>query len=257
VRLALVFIFGTILFSLHGCNSNRTTDSKPAAELTVAAASDLSGAFEEVGKAFQSATNVKVVLNFGSSGMLTRQIEQGAPVDVFAAANVDYVNQLEQKGLIVPETKKLYARGRITLWTVRDSPLLIENINDLTRPEVKRVAIANPEHAPYGMAAREALEQSGVWESVKPKLVYAENIRQTLQYAQTGNVEVAIVALSLSVRSDGKWVLVPEELHKPLDQGIAVIKGAKDERAGRQFIEFIMSPQGQSIMKSYGFTLPN
>jgi molybdate transport system substrate-binding protein len=254
-RISLLLNICALVFFVQSCNSNPKSE-KPS-EITIAAASDLTPAFEEVGKEFQASKKIKVVFNFGSSGMLARQIEHGAPIDLFASANVDYVNQLEHKGLIIPDTKKLYARGRITMWTVKDSPLQIEKINDLTRPEVKRIAIANPEHAPYGMAAREALERSGIWETVKPKLVYGENIRQTLQYAQTGNVEVAIVALSLSIQSDGRWVLVPAELHKPLDQGMAVIKGAKNEQAARDFVDFILGPQGQTIMKNYGFTLPS
>lgn len=239
------------------CASSVPKDENNPREITVAAASDLTGAFEEVGKEFQAAKNIKVVFNFGSSGMLARQIENGAPVDLFASANVDYVNQLELKDVIIPDTKKLYARGRITIWTLKNSPIHIEKISDLTRTEVKRVAIANPEHAPYGRAAREAFERGGVWEAVKPKLVYGENIRQTLQYAQTGNVEVAIVALSLSIQSDGRWVLVPEELHNPLDQGLAVIKGTKNEQAAREFSDFILGSQGQAVMRKYGFTLPD
>lgn len=250
--ISLLLVAAPLVF-LQSCTS---TPSNPI-ELTVAAAADLTPAFEEVGKEFQATEKIKVVFNFGSSGMLVSQIENGAPIDLFASANVDYVNQMEQKGLIIPDTKRLYARGRITLWTLKASPLQIEAITDLTRPEVKRIAIANPEHAPYGMAARDALQRNGIWEAVKPKLVYGENIRQTLQYAQTGNVEVAIVALSLSMQSEGHWVLVPEELHKPLDQGMAVIKGTKNERAARKFADFILGPQGQAIMKRYGFTLPN
>lgn len=252
-RFALIICVFVVF--LQSCTTPPQNDSRPG-EITVAAASDLTPAFEELGKEFQASKNIKVVFNFGSSGMLARQIEHGAPMDIFASANVDYVNQLEQKGLTIPGTKKLYARGGITLWTLKDSSVQIEKITDLTRAEVKRVAIANPEHAPYGMAAREALERSGIWEAVKPKLVYGENIRQTLQYAQTGNVEVAIVALSLSMQSDGRWVPIPEELHKPLDQGLAVIKGAKNEQAAREFGDFILSPQGQAIMKKFGFTLP-
>lgn len=225
-------------------------------ELTVAAASDLTNAFEEIGREFQKTTGTKVVFNFGSSGMLTKQIEQGAPVDLFAAANVDFVTQLEQKGLILPDTKKVYARGRLVVWTARDSGIRIEKLNDLTLPEVKRVAIANPEHAPYGMAARQALERAGLWEAVKPKLVYSENIRQTMQYAQTGNVEVALVSLSLTAESDGHWVLVSDELHNPLDQAFAVIKDAKNEAAARAFADFILGERGQTIMKRYGFTKP-
>ena len=247
----LVFVF--LLFTLS-CSSGPR--EQHANELTVAAAADLTNAFEEIAKEFQSATNTKVVFNFGSSGLLAKQIENGAPIDLFVAANVDYINQLEQKGLIVPDTKKLYARGRLIIWTSKDSPIRIEKITDLTQPEVKRIAIANPEHAPYGMAARQALERAGLWDSVKPKLVYGENIRQTLQYAQTGNVEVALVALSLSAQSDGHWILVPEELHNPLDQAFAVIKGAKNEAGARAFADFLLGERGQAIMKKYGFTKP-
>ena len=225
-------------------------------ELTIAAAADLAPAFEELGREFQATHQIKVIFSFGSTGLLAKQIENGAPMDLFAAANTDYIDQLYKQGLIVSDTRTIYARGRITLWSRKDSPQRIEKISDLTRPEVKRIAIANPDHAPYGTAAREALQRAGVWENVKSKLVYGENIRQTLQYAETGNVEVAIVALSLSLRSDGQWFLIPEELHKPLDQALAVIKGSKNEREAREFARFVMGSQGREIMRKYGFTLP-
>jgi molybdate transport system substrate-binding protein len=222
----------------------------------VAAAADLAPAFEELGREFEATHHLKVVFSFGSSGLLAKQIENGAPMDVFAAANTDYVDQLDKEGLVVPGTKAIYARGRITLWTPKDSALHIEKISDLANPAVKRIAIANPDHAPYGMVAREAMEHAGVWESVKPRLIYGDNIRQTLQYAQTGNADVAIVALSLSLQSDGHWVLVPEELHKPLDQSLAVISGTKNEKAAREFVSFISDGPGRAIMRKYGFTLP-
>jgi molybdate transport system substrate-binding protein len=224
--------------------------------LTVAAASDLTPAFEEMGRAFEAQQGTKVVFVFGSTGLLTRQVENGAPFDVFAAANVSYIDQLDQKGLIVAGTRRIYARGRITLWTSADSALKLEKIEDLARPEVHRVAIANPDHAPYGLAARQALETARVWDAVQPKLVYGDNIRQTLQFAETGNVEVAIVALSLSVQSKGRWVLVPEELHQPLDQGMGVIKGTKNEAAARAFGNFVNGEKGREIMKKYGFSFP-
>lgn len=253
-RQALV-LFATLclLFTLS-CNKGLKPDQR--AEVMVAAASDLTNAFEEIGREFEKATNTKVIFNFGSSGLLAKQIENGAPIDLFAAANVDYINQLEQKGLIVPGTKRAYARGRLIIWTSKESPIKIEKLADLTQPDVKRIAIANPEHAPYGMAARQALESARLWDTVKPKLVYAENIRQALQYAQTGNVEVALVALSLASQNDGHWILVHQELHKPIDQGFGVVKGAKNEAAARAFADFIVGDQGQAIMKRYGFTLP-
>ncbi|HEY3580337.1 MAG TPA: molybdate ABC transporter substrate-binding protein [Pyrinomonadaceae bacterium] len=230
--------------------------SNQTQEITVAAASDLTDAFEELGREFYASNKIKVVFVFGSTGLLTRQIENGAPMDLFAAANVSYIDQLEQKGLIVPGTKQVYARGRITLWTTADSPLKIETVADLAKPEVKRIAIANPDHAPYGLAAQQALQSAGVWETVKPKLVYGDNIRQTLQYAETGNVDVALVALSLSQQSHGRWTLVPEQLHQPIDQALAVIKTTRNEAAARAFAGFVSGPRGREILQKYGFGFP-
>ena len=255
MRLACVALFLTLVFAISACKDNNST-TNTSQDLTVAAASDLTPAFEEIGREFESAHKKKVVFVFGSTGMLTRQIENGAPMDLFAAANVSYIDELETKGLIIPGTKAVYARGRITLWTSMESNLRFEGIADLARPEVTRVAIANPDHAPYGLAAREALESAGVWDRVKPKLVYGDNIRQTLQYAQTGNVEVAIVALSLSVQSRGRWTLIPEELHKPISQGLGIMKTTRNEQAARDFISFLNGPQGRAILQKYGFTLP-
>ena len=237
------------LLLVTGCDRHAQT----ANELHVAAAADLIPAFEEIGKEFESTHKTKVVFSFGSTGLLSRQIENGAPMDVFAAASIDFINQLEQKDLIVPGTKAIYARGRITLWMPKNSSLKIEKVTDLTQSDVKRIAIANPDHAPYGKAAQEALEKAGVWEQVKPRLVYGDNIRQTLQFAETGNVDVAIVALSLSKQSDGQWTLIPQELHNPIDQGLAVIKGTKNEKAAREFASFVTGQQGQGILAKYGF----
>lgn len=252
------FVVSFLLLALLvlGLACGQTHEPESAAELTVAAASDLTPAFEEIGREFEASQKRKVVFVFGSTGLLTRQIEHGAPFDVFAAANVSYIDQLEQKGLIVPGTKTIYARGRITMWTSAESSLKLEKIEDLLRPEVHRIAIANPDHAPYGQAARQALETARIWEAVKPKLVYGDNIRQALQFAETGNVEVAIMALSLSVQSKGRWVLIPEELHKPIDQGMGVIKGTKNEQASRAFSDFVNGAKGREILSKYGFAFP-
>ena len=225
-------------------------------ELTVSAAADLTPAFQELGAQFEKETGIKGTFNFGSTGQLAQQIEQGAPVDLFAAANVSFVDDLEKRGLILPDTKALYAQGRITIWTRKDSPLTLMRFEDLARADVKKIAIANPDHAPYGVAAREALQSAGVWDAVKNKIVYGENIRQTLQYAESGNVDAAIVALSLSIGSDGRYTLIPAELHKPLNQALAVIKGAKNEAAARRFAGYVNSEAGRAVMQKYGFILP-
>lgn len=250
--LVIVLLLITALVFEWACHhpTNQST------ELTVAAASDLSNAFEEIGRQFEATHKIKVTFVFGSTGLLARQIENGAPMDLFAAASVDYINQLEQKGLIVPGTKAIYARGRITLWTTADSPLKIEKIADLAHPEVKRIAIANPDHAPYGLAAQQALQTAGIWDAVKPKLVFGDNIRQTLQYAETGNVDVSIVALSLSQQSKGRWTLIPEEMHQPIDQGLAVMKTTHNEAAAREFASFVTGPEGRAILGKYGFAFP-
>jgi molybdate transport system substrate-binding protein len=250
IRLSSI-VFVCLVLGLSG--ACRKSAAPSDAELHVAAASDLIPAFEEIGKEFEKTSGTKVVFSFGSTGLLTRQIENGAPMDLFAAASIDFIDQLEQKGLIVSDTKAVYARGRITLWTTQDSKLKIEKINDLTNPDVKRIAIANPDHAPYGMAARDAMQTAGIWDAVKSKLVYGDNIRQTLQFAETGNVDVAIVALSLSKESKGRWVLVPQELHKPINQGLAVIKSTQNETSARKFAAFVTGPQGRAILAKYGF----
>src|ERR1044072_8953395 len=233
------FLLAAAWGTAHKTNSQATTTTASSDEITVAAASDLTPAFEELGREFQSATKTKVVFVFGSTGMLTRQIENGAPFDLFAAANVSYIDELDQEGLIIPDSKTTYARGRITLWTTNESPIRLQGIADLARPEVQRIAIANPDHAPYGLAAKQALQSAGVWDRVQLKIVYGDNIRQTLQYAQTGNVDVAIVALSLSVQSNGRWSLIPEDLHQPIDQALAIIKPTKKEQAARAFATFV------------------
>jgi molybdate transport system substrate-binding protein len=249
-------IFAASLLALSCTRGASETDETNPNVLYVAAAADLTPAFEELGRSFEQSTGIRIVYNFGSTGMLTKQIENGAPVDVFAAANVEFIDALDRKGLIIPDTKALYARGRITIWMKPESTLKIERLEDLARPEVERIGIANPEHAPYGMAAREALQAARIWDVVQPKCVFGENIRQTLQYAESGNVNVSIVALSLSVQSTGRWILIPEELHKPLDQALAVLKRTRREQQARKFATFINGEQGRPIMRKYGFVLP-
>lgn len=241
---------------LTACQPNSVPRATLPPPLTVSAAADLVYAFTDLGQAFEQQTGIPVVFNFGSTGQLAQQIEQGAPVDLFAAANISFVEELAQQGRVLPDTVALYARGRITLWTRSDSRLSIEAIEDLAQPAVRRIAIANPDHAPYGIAAREALQSAGLWDAVQPRLILGENVRQTLQYAESGDVDVAIVALSLSLQEEGRWVLVPQELHAPIDQALAVVTGSRNESAARAFVAFVNGPAGRPIMRRYGFVLP-
>lgn len=224
--------------------------------ITVSAASDLRFAFEEIGEAFEAETGNGVDFNFGSTGQLAQQIEAGAPVDVFAAANVSYIDDLAEKDLVIADTQAMYARGQIVLWMRGDSELEIDSIERLADDDVRRIAIANPDHAPYGAAAKDALESAGIWDEVQDKLVLGENISDTLRYGETGNVDVAIVALSLAIPGDGTWTVVPQELYAPIDQAMAVINGAEHEEEARAFVEFVNSARGRAIMRAYGFLLP-
>lgn len=245
-----------VLWLVTACSAPR---APVAPEITVAAAADLSPAFQEIGALFTERTGIRVVFNFGSTGQLAQQIERGAPFDVFFAANQSFVEDLAAKGVVDASSMTIYAQGRITIWTRADQALQPQQLADLLAPAYRRIAIANPEHAPYGQAAREALERAGIWEQIKDRLVFGENIAQTLMLADTGNVEAAIVALSLSVSSNGRWVMIPAELHPdhPLIQMAAVVTSSQQREVARRFIEFVTFPEGREIMKKYGFIMPN
>lgn len=229
-----------------------------AAPIKVGAASDLAFAFKDVGAAFEQKTGRKVTFTFGSTGQLAKQISEGAPYDVFAAANVSFVDEVVQAGACDPETKAMYARGRVVIWTQASGGVAAAKaVPDLTDARFAKIALANPEHAPYGRAAKEALETAGIWDAVKPKIVYGENIQQTLQFAQTGNVEAAIAALSLAmVTKGGAYHLIDDSLHKPIDQALVVCKRGANPAVAREFAAFVSSAEGRAIMKRYGFLLP-
>lgn len=245
----LCLIFAGMLFFMLPCS---LVLAESANEIIVSAAADLIRPFKEIGAMYEKETGVKALFNFGSTGLLAQQIEGGAPVDLFFAANKSYIEALEGKGLILPETKALYAVGRITLATPKGYTKF-GSLQDLLRPEVKKIAIANPVHAPYGMAAKAAMVKIGVWERLKDKLVLGENVRQALNYVETGSVDAGIVALSVSIRSDTNFILIPEELHLPIEQAFAVIKGSRNPKQAREFAEFINGPKGRPIMEKYGF----
>lgn len=227
--------------------------------LRVAAAADLALAFKEVGAAYEKKTGDKVIFSFGSTGLLEKQLAEGAPFDLFAAANVSFAEDAIKAGVCAADSKALYARGRIVLWWPKGSPFAPpKTIADLADPRFVKVSIANPAHAPYGQAAMQALEKAGVLARVKPKLVFGENVRQALQFAQSRNVEAAIVALSLAVISpDGDFVPVDDALHLPIDQALVTCGRDPDrQRRARAFEAFVNSPEGRSVMKRYGFLLP-
>jgi molybdate transport system substrate-binding protein len=223
---------------------------------TVAAASDLQNAFPEIGRQFEAASGRKVVFSFGATGNLAKQIENGAPFDVFAAANEQFVDDLDRKGLLAPGSKRLYAIGRLVLASNRRAGPPVRELKGLLDPRVKRVAIANPAHAPYGAAAREALKRAGVWERLQPKLVLGENIRQTLQFIQTGNAEAGIVSHSVAGVPEVTYTPISERLHEPLRQALAIVKRTPNGDAARQFARFVAGPRGRAVLVRHGFHVP-
>lgn len=227
-----------------------------AASLTIAAAADLNGALSEIGRLFEKKTGIAPVFNFGSSGMLAMQVENGAPFDLFFSADRQFVERLKAGGIVVADSVKPYAVGRIGITTKKGAGITVRTMSDLAAPSVKKIAIANPDHAPYGRAAKEALESAGLWDKVKPRLVYGENIRQTLQFVSSGNADAGIVAFSLHDPKEREFVLIDAKLHKPLVQAVGIVSSSPNKHAARLFAEFIFAEEGQEVMRRYGFERP-
>ena len=233
-----------------------------AEEITIAAASNLNFAFREIATEYEKASGNQVRLTFGSSGNFYAQIQNGAPFDLFFSADIEYPQKLEEVGLTVPGSLYQYAIGRIVLWTGHESRIdVTKGMEALREPTVKKVAIANPKHAPYGRAAVAAMEYFKVYDQVKDKLVLGENISQAAQFIESGACDIGIIALSLAVtpvmKSKGMYWEIPAGAHLPLEQGVVILKSSKQQESAKQFLAFIKGVQGQEIMKRNGFTQPN
>lgn len=232
-------------------------------DLTIAAASDLNFSFKELVVEFEKRTGHHVKLSLGSSGNFFSQIQNGAPFDLYFSADIGYPKKLEEAGHALPDSLYKYAIGRIVLWTPARSPLEVEKLGMevLLDPSIKKIAIANPKHAPYGRAAVTALRHFKIHERVKDKLVLGENISQAAQFIESGACDIGIVALSLalapSMKAAGKYWEIPIESHPLLEQGAVILKNSKNKEAAKQFLEFMKGSEGQEIMRRYGFTLPS
>ncbi len=216
--------------------------------LVIAAAADLAPLAEPLQAAFPEAD---LKFSFGSSGLLARQIESGAPFDVFLSASEAFLEDLARKGRVNREDILIYALGRLGLWSKSGT---IRSFEDFFRFETFRLAIANPQHAPYGRAARQTLEKARIWERLEPQIVLAENVRQAMQFAESGNVDAVLTSWTLVHRRDG--ILVPGDLHAPIQQAGAELRKSKQRKTGRRFMEFLTAPAGRKVLTEYGLFVP-
>lgn len=233
--------------------------ARAGAGITIAAAADLKFCMDELVAEFRSShADAAIDVSYGSSGNFATQIRQGAPFDLFFSADIEYPRQLARDGFAASEVRR-YAVGRIVLWsTTIDATRL--TLADLARADIGKVAIANPQHAPYGKRAEEALRASGVWDKVEARLVYGENIAQTAQFVESGNARVGIIALSLALNPElahrGGYSLIPDELHQPLEQAFMITRRAADNALAATFADYLQTPHARALMARYGFALP-
>jgi len=231
-----------------------------AQDLRVAAASDLQFAMNDLVSRFEKDTGTRVYVSYGSSGNFRTQIANGAPFDLFFSADMQYPNLLISAGLADSDSLYVYAHGRLVLWAPPGSNLQLDKhgLAALKNTRVNKIAIANPDHAPYGRAAVAALQEAGLYSDVKSKLVYGENISQAAQYAESGSAQVGILALSLtyadSMKNGERWE-VPQSLYPPLEQAAVVIHASKNKAAAGSFLGYIKSPAGRELLAKYGFTV--
>ncbi|MFT3706295.1 MAG: molybdate ABC transporter substrate-binding protein [Archangium sp.] len=237
-----------VLVLLSSCREK----SAPVTEVKIAAASDLTEAFEDLAKQFEAETKLHVSFSFGSSGLLAKQISEGAPFDLFASANERFVQETVTAGACDGATSAHFARGRLALYGLTTPT----SLDVLTADTTKKIALANPEHAPYGKAAREVLEKSALLEKVNDKLVSSENVRQALQFAKTGNAQFAFVAwANVAPEERGtKALLIDSSLHAPLDQSLVICpKRGKNAEGAKGFAEFLKRPSSIETLKRFGF----
>ncbi len=240
VRLVVLLILSVLLSS-----------SAAAQTITIAAAADLAPLETPLRTAFLTASSISVRFTFGSSGMLAHQIENGAPFDLYLSANESFVKELAGHGKLIPDTVQPYAIGRLGLWSSSGS---FRTLNDLLKPEMRHLAIPNPRHAPYGAAAEQTLRKLGLWDRLEKKLVLGENVRQTYEYARTGNADAVLTSWTLLFDKGG--VLLPDTDHTPIRQSGGVVRGCANEQAARAFLAFLVGPEGRRVLTRYGLSPP-
>jgi molybdate transport system substrate-binding protein len=255
-RFVAVLLGLSLLTSIHLIAQNSTS------ELTIAAAVDMSSALKDIGDAYERSTGVHLRLSFGASGALTQQIENGAPFDIFFSADMGYPQQLVKDNQADGASLYEYAVGKLVLWVPADSPLDVEHkgIQVLLDPSVKKISIANPQHAPYGRAAVEALKHASLYDRLSDRFVLGENISQAAQFVESGNTQAGFVALAHaaapSMQGKGKYWIVPTDYYAPLAQGMVILSHSSHKKEAEQFVEYFKTKPVADTLQKYGFTLP-
>ena len=251
MKIRLVFIFALLIIS--ACRTN----SGPTDGITVSAAASLKDAFNEIGLLYKIKTGGRVNFNFASSGVLQRQIEGGAPIDVFASAAEEQMNDLAANGLIESDSRRNFARNTLVLAVSQNTKLKLTGFNDLTNPEVTKIAIGNPKTVPAGQYTEQVFDKLGLKGAVQPKLVLAEDVRQVLDWVVRGEADAGVVyATDARIAGDKIRIVVTarEDSHEPILYPIAVVKNSGQKKAAKEFVELVMSADGQAILRKYGFT---
>ncbi|MCX7700328.1 MAG: molybdate ABC transporter substrate-binding protein [Gemmataceae bacterium] len=260
-RCLWVLLAAALAVAASGCAGE--ADQRPRRLVRVAAAADLKFALEEVSVDFRRLhPDIQVEATYGSSGTFFAQLTNHAPFDLFLSADIDYPRRLVEQGQAVPGTEFLYALGQMVVWVPRDSKWDVESlgISALLDPAVRRIAIANPKHAPYGRAAESAMRSFGVYDHVQHRLIFGENVAQAAQFVESGAADIGIIALSLALappmRDRGKFWIIPQEAYPRIEQGGVILSWARDREATEAFRAFLLDRRGRDILQRYGFILP-
>jgi molybdate transport system substrate-binding protein len=226
-----------------------------AAEITVAAAANLTEVAQAIGSEFEAQSKIHVVFSFGSTAVLTSQIENSAPFDVFMAADAEHVDKLDHEGLLAKDSDAVYAVGVLALWIPPGSEAHVKQVEDLKAQDVRVIAVANPKLAPYGAAAVETLQHAGIWDQVKAKIVYAENISMAKQYGTSKNADAVFTAYSLVLKEAGRAIQVDEAWHQPIVQKMGIVARSRHMDDARKFTRFVLNGGGHEVLARYGYKI--
>jgi molybdate transport system substrate-binding protein len=239
---------------LGACTARRAPES--SARLTVAAAANLTDVFGQIGAAFKAKTGVEVIFSYGSTAELAQQIDNGGPFDVFAAADTEHVDSLVSSRKLTADSRAVYAVGQLALWIPKGEQSGISELRDLAGKQVRFIAVAQPELAPYGQATTEVLKNAGIWDLVQPKVVYANSISQTKQMTASGNADAAFTAYSLVLHDKGTVLKIDPHLHRPIEQAMAIVVSSAQVENAKKFRSFLLGSEGRKVLADNGYLLP-